>query len=301
MSNGAGRRESTFASYHPVVGFVYFCLVIGVTMVSMSPLFLLLTFTAAFGYSLALNGRKALRFNLAVFLPIVVLMAVVNPLFNHRGVTVLYYLNGNPMTREAIVYGLAAAVLMTSVILWFSCANKIITPDKFLYLFGRVLPTLALLLSMCFRFVPLLKARFREISMGQQCMGRGAGTGFFGRIRTAGKELSILIAWSLEAAIETSDSMEARGYGLRGRTSFSLFRFDRRDARLTVLLGLLAAAVAPAIVEGANTIAYYPAIVIQPLTALGWGSTAAYALLLVLPLLIDGKGVLQWRRWRSQM
>lgn len=299
--SSAAARESAFAGYHPAVGFVYFCLVIGVTMCSLRPLYLLLTFAAAFAYSLALSGVRALRFNLLILVPIVVLMAGINPLFNHRGVTVLYYLNGNPMTLEAIVYGLAAAVLMISVIVWFSCANKVITPDKFLYLFGRVVPTLALLLSMCFRFVPLLKSRYREISLGQRCLGRGAGTGFFGRIRTAGKEISILIAWSLEAAIETSDSMEARGYGLRGRTSFSLFRFDRRDARALALILLLAAAVVPGLFQGANSIAYYPAIVSPPLTAWGWASTAAYALLLGLPLLIDGKGVLQWKRWRSRM
>lgn len=96
-----------------------------------------------------------------------------------------------------------------------------ITPDKFLYLFGRVLPVLSLLLSMSFRFIPLLKNRYREISMGQRCMGRQGG-GLIQRGRLLAKKVSILISWSLEAAIETSDSMESRGYGLKGRTLLSL-------------------------------------------------------------------------------
>ncbi len=39
-----------------------------------------------------------------------------------------------------------------------------------------------------------------------------------------------MVTWSLENAIETADSMRARGYGLPGRTSFSIYRFDSRDS-----------------------------------------------------------------------
>ena len=41
--------------------------------------------------------------------------------------------------------------------------------------------------------------------------------------------LSIMITWALENAIETADSMKSRGYGLPGRTAFSIYRFDSRD------------------------------------------------------------------------
>ncbi len=66
-----------------------------------------------------------------------------NPAFNHEGATILAYLpSGNPLTLEFIVYGLSAAVMMASVILWFSCYNAVMTSDKFVYLFGRVIPAL---------------------------------------------------------------------------------------------------------------------------------------------------------------
>ena len=38
-----------------------------------------------------------------------------------------------------------------------------------------------------------------------------------------------MLTWSLENAIETADSMKSRGYGLPGRTAFSIYRFDDRD------------------------------------------------------------------------
>lgn len=66
----------------------------------------------------------------------------------------LFYLKTGPVTLEAIVYGLVLASMLFISILWFSCYNKVMTTDKFVYLFGRVIPALSLVLSMVFRFVP---------------------------------------------------------------------------------------------------------------------------------------------------
>lgn len=82
-------------------------------------------------------------------LPMAALAALVNPAFNHEGATILTYLpSGNPLTLESMLYGAAAAVMLASVVLWFSSFNEVITSDKFVYLFGRILPALSLVLSM---------------------------------------------------------------------------------------------------------------------------------------------------------
>ena len=49
--------------------------------------------------------------------------------------------------------------------------------------------------------------------------------------------MSIMITWALENAIETADSMKSRGYGLKGRTAFSIYRFDERDKYALIWLG----------------------------------------------------------------
>ena len=70
-------------------------------------------------------------------LPLLLLTALINPAFNHEGQTILTYLsNGNPITLESIVYGVAAAAMLVAVICWFSCYNSVMTSDKFVYLFG---------------------------------------------------------------------------------------------------------------------------------------------------------------------
>ena len=49
------------------------------------------------------------------------------------------------------------------------------------------------------------------------------------RVRSALRVFSIVVTWSLESGIITADSMRCRGYGLPGRTAFSIYRFDDRD------------------------------------------------------------------------
>lgn len=290
-------EDSNFASYHPAVSFVYFLAVILIAMFSMSPVFLALSFLGGFVYSVVLGGWKAVRFNLLLAIPVLFITMVINPLSNHAGVTVLFYLNDNAITLEAILYGLASASMLVSVVMWCSCFQKVMSSDKIIYLLGRAVPVIALLLSMCFRFVPLLKSRFREIHQGQKCMGRQyPRRALIKRARLFAKELSILIAWSLEAAIETSDSMEARGYGLRGRTSFHIFKFTRRDRNALLLILALAAAVTVGCVLGANNIYYYPAIVFHTPWSVVIPAALAYSLLLALPVILDIKGERRWQK-----
>ena len=44
-----------------------------------------------------------------------------------------------------------------------------------------------------------------------------------------GKECSTLISWALEHTVETSISMESRGYGVTRRTTFHMFSFRITD------------------------------------------------------------------------
>ena len=64
--------------------------------------------------------------------------------------------------------------------------------------FGRFAPVLGLTLSMIFRFVPLLRTRFELIREGQRALYAGDEKSFVGKIRQLGKEVSILVSWSLD-------------------------------------------------------------------------------------------------------
>lgn len=291
---------STFAGCHPAVNLIFFLFTIGITMFSVSPVFLSATLVFSWLYSILLNGKKAIKSNFMFTLPIVVIMAVINTFFTHNGATVLFYVNNSRITLEALLYGLAAAVLLSSIIVWFSCFNVVMTSDKLIYIFGKAAPVLGLTLSMIFRFIPLLKARFREISMGQRCMGRHVTGGFMAKLRQVTKEVSILISWSLEAAIETSDSMEARGYGLPGRTSFHLFKMTPTDKVLLTGISISGMIGAVGCALGKTSIYYYPKVVLGQWDIMTVITFAAYIALLAVPVIADILGEIKWQQYRLE-
>lgn len=295
LKDGIGEKAE-FAAYHPMVNLIFFIFAIGITMLSTHPYFLVSAFIISWVYSVVLKGKSALKFNVLISLPMFVIMALINTLFVHNGATVLFYLFGNRVTMEALLYGIASAFLLSAVIVWFSSFNMIMSSDKLLYIFGKAAPVLGLTLSMILRFIPLLKNRYNEITLGQKCMGRHKEKGFIPRVRQVIKEVSILISWSLEASIETADSMEARGYGLRGRTSFHLFKFTGKD--WTMLAGILifGGIAAAGVFLGKTSMYYYPKITLESPDLMTVISLAAFNILMILPMIIDIAGEMKWQK-----
>jgi energy-coupling factor transport system permease protein len=294
--------RDSFSGYHPAVNLLYFVCVIGFAMVFTHPVCLALSLACAFTYSVYINGKKALRFNLLYMLPMLIFTALINPAFNHQGGTILTYLpSGNPLTLESILYGVASATMLITVISWFSCFNSVMTSDKFVYLFGRVIPALSLILSMALRFVPRFKAQIKVISNAQKCVGRDVSSGnILQKARRGIKILSIMVTWALENAIETADSMKGRGYGLPGRTAFSIFRFDKRDGYAAAFLLACAAVIIAGSFTGAYHFRYFP-------TAKGeWGGAtviifAAYFMLGAFPILVNVKEDFVWKAIKSKI
>ena len=60
---------------------------------------------------------------------------------------------------------------MASVVVWFSCYNEIITSDKFLYIFGKTFPSIALMISMVLRLIPKLTEQTKIIAKSQKTVG----------------------------------------------------------------------------------------------------------------------------------
>lgn len=294
-------RRDAFDRCHPAINFLYFALVLVFTMVFLHPVSLMISLGAALAYGVSLKGGEGMGKTLRILIPMMLLAAILNPAFNHEGITVLTYLpSGNPLTLESILRGLAAAVMLAAVILWFQCWSVVMTTDKFVYLFGRVIPALSLVLSMTFRFIPRFFAQLKVIAQAQRCVGRDVSQGSVPeRIRTGLTILSILITWSLENAIETADSMKSRGYGLPGRTAFSLYRFDRRDKALLLWLVVWGGCVLAGWLSGGLAWQYTPMIqgAFGPVDLL---FQLAYLALCLTPILLNRKEDRTWKRLQEE-
>ena len=289
-----GQRD-VFSGYHPWVNLCYFALVLVCAMVFLHPVCLLISLVSALGYSGCLYGRKLWR-GLRYLVPVVLLAAVITPLFTHHGVTVLaYFPSGNPLTLESIAYGLAASLMLAAVFLWFSCWNRVLSTDKMVYLFGRGAPALSLLLSMVLRFVPGLARQREKIAQAQLCLRGGeVPDGVWGKLKSGAGSLSILVTWSLEHAVETADAMKSRGYGLPGRTAFSLYRWEGRDKRMLAWLLACGAALAVGWGRGALAYGYYPRMT-GAWTPASWALFMVYLALCVTPLILNGREGWRWK------
>ncbi len=294
-------NRDTFSGYHPLVNFFYFALVLVFGMCFMHPVCLLISIGSATAYNIYLKGRKGLRFSLRFLLPMMVLAAVLNPAFNHEGATILTYLpNGNPLTLESMVYGVAAALMLASVVQWFSCYNEVMTSDKFVYLFGRVIPALSLVLSMTLRFVPKFNAQLKTVRKAQQCIGRDLSNGGLAqRMKHGVTILSIMVTWSLENAIETADSMKSRGYGLPGRTAFSIYRFDSRDQGAMLWLGFCFWYILFGWIGGGLEFRYYPTLKGAGFGAFPVSFFLVYFALCLTPVILNRREDMKWRRLKS--
>ena len=297
------RNKDAFSGYHPVINFLYYALVLLFSMCLMHPVYLAVSLTGALAYDIHLKGRKAVRFAVMGLLPMAALAALVNPAFNHEGQTILTYLpSGNPLTLESMMYGVAAAVMLASVVLWFSSYNEVMTSDKFVYLFGRVIPALSLVLSMALRFIPKFRAQMQTVSEAQACIGRDTKNGsVFRRVGNAVKIFSIMVTWSLENAIETADSMRSRGYGLPGRTAFSIYRFDDRDKSALAWLIFCGAYLISGWMAGGTYFRYYPTIKATAWTPMTVSFMLVYLALVLTPVILDRREDRLWNSLQSNI
>ena len=124
-------------------------------------------------------------------------------------------------------------VMIAAMLFWFQAYSKTMDSDDFLYLFGRRLPSIALMVTMIFRFVPQFHRRLQEIAAVQKTLGVSAGQGSLRqRLRAGGALLSALVSVTLEDSLQTADSMNSRGYGLGRKTRARQIRFTLRDGLL---------------------------------------------------------------------
>lgn len=313
--------SSGFKGYHPLVNVLFFISIIAFGMLLRHPVYLVISFISSTAYYLKLSGKDGRKTVFRFLLPMLLFVVIINSFFNHYGVTTLFILpSGNNFTFEALVMGIVSGITVVSVIQWFFCCNEVVTEDKFMHIFGRILPKGALVVSMILRFVPLYRRRYKEILQARKCMGLNGTDSFICKMKNTFKNIGILVSWSFENAIETADSMKARGYGLKGRTYYSGFQWQTGDTLALILLVLFDALIIFGLVSNSAYCIYNPYVIINqpseigttyiinelnltinPFSFLSIVSLIAFTLLCFLPLTIDLKEDIKWHRLQSKI
>lgn len=295
--------KDSFSTYHPFVNFIFYVMILSISMFFTHPVFLAISGIASISYLIYLKGKKALFVVFALAFPIFIFSAILNPLFSHQGMTILFYAkSGNPITLESIVYGIFSGLMLFVVIVWFSSFNYIITSDKIIYIFGKILPAISLIISMSLRFVPRFNAQLKKVSYAQKCIGRDATNGsILKKLKHSIKIFSIMVTWSLENSVETADSMKSRGYGLTPRTNFHTYNFEKRDITAILIMGICFIFVLACIYTQKVSILYYPIYRLNQNTIYSIICYILYFILCFLPLFFNLVEDIKWYYLKSKI
>lgn len=285
-------RLTFFDRLHPAVAFGYFAGALVLCMAAFQPVFIALSLAGALAWGCALDGPRRTALSLRWQLPLVAIVALLNPLFSASGSTELIRIGASAVYLESLVYGACMGMMLVAAMRWFANAGAVLTSDKVMTLFGNVAPVVALVLSMAMRLVPRFVRRGGEIDAVRAAAERTAPRGARERLGARARLMSVLMGWSMEDSLETADAMRARGWGIAARrTTYARARFRARDALA------LAIACALALLSGALAAIACAQFTFYPrLSALvAWWGYVPYAVFLLAPL---AGALVEEARWK---
>lgn len=283
-------KEREFPHIHPAVILVYFASVTAFTMCVFHPAFIVISFAASLLCMLLIGRENVLR-TLGTEIILFVLISLVNPLFSANGSTVIFTYFSRPFTLEALAYGMCAAAVFCGALQWLSCFGALFTEEKFVSLFSGISPSVTLLFAMVLKLIPELRQKLMRIKEDRKRICKGTAESVTGKTGISAENLSVLTGWALESAADTAASMNARGFGSGKRSSYAKYRFRARDAILFAIILLDGGFIAAALLNGGASAVFYPRIDMADATGT---VLAAYALLMLLPVIIWISETLKW-------
>ena len=284
------RRGRQLDFLHPAVPTAYLVGALAISMLFMQPVVVALSLAGALACSALARGARQTVQGLIWQLPLVLLTALLNPLFSASGSTLLARIGPMAVYLESLAFGACAGAMLVSTVVWLECLAALVSEDGLYTLGASAFPTATLAVSMCARLVPQLLARGREVGEAERATTAVAPAQ--NPVNRAVGTSTALMTWALEDSLARADSMRARGWGAcERRTSFRPRRFGLRDGLcLAFSLALLVGAGFLAWVAWSQW-AFYP---MMPALVLWWGYVPI-AVLFLLPACALFAGRALWR------
>ena len=283
-------------SIHPGVYLLYYFIMVLFAFIFSDPYFVV-TFLVLLLVLIALQGvSHELKNIMKLFIPLSVLIMILNPLLNRTGAHKIYLWSGFFITYEAIAYGILMSLALLIVILVFSYYNRSVSYQEMLYIFSKKLPIISMIIVMALRFIPLINSRAIEVqklnslkSYGVELEGEdeeridvdafnsNINTDYNSKLvdklksnkriaaiikeaKTLGKIMGITVSWSLEESMFTAKSMKARGYNATERTSYLSYKFSNADFAFIALIIVTVGIIIVGLLHGVGMINIYPSI-----------------------------------------
>ena len=286
-------------SIHPAVYLLYYFIMVLFAFIFSDPYFVV-TFLVLILILIALQGVSSeLKNIMKLFIPLSILIMILNPLLNRTGAHKIYLWQNFFITYEAIAYGILMSLALLIVILVFSSYNRSVSYQEMLYIFSKKLPIISMIIVMALRFIPLINSRAIEVQKLNNLKNNGVefdnedcddsnkmdldefnsnintdyNSKFINRLKsnkriaaiikeakTLGKIMGITVSWSLEESMFTAKSMKARGYNATERTSYLSYKFGNADYAFIALIIVTVGIIIVGLLKGVGMINIYPSI-----------------------------------------
>ena len=130
MASGPFARRY-FDTLHPLTLLCYFVYALIPAMSVSHPVLQTAAVMCGMLLLFAVTGFRAARTTLLFCIPAAAFCMLINALFTHRGITVLFYFpSGNPCTLESLLSGLSLGMTLLSAMLFFAVLSRVMTPEK---------------------------------------------------------------------------------------------------------------------------------------------------------------------------
>jgi len=234
---------------HPAALITYLSVVMFLALACTHPVLLLALYFILLIKIKLLNGFAEYKKYIMFFSIMMLLIILINPLFNKLGNTVLW--NGPVIpvvgrvtfTLEALLYGIDMGVRLLVIITVFFLYNRAMNPDRAFSFFSRLAPGSVMLVTLTTRMISYLAVQLKNIKEVQQARGvKFDHRGLKGKIISYYPLIKVLLMSSLENAFNIAEAIQSRAYGSGHRSYYTREKIRPRD--IIVLLASGAASLA---------------------------------------------------------
>ncbi len=230
--------RTSFSRLHPLATIALFGCEVVLAAFSFQPLCALIAFVGAEACIVQLFDIKHAVRQLVWYVPIIVLMTVINPFFSASGSTVLYSFGHTQLHAESFVYGATSGLVLVSTLSWLECLFVVVSPLELLQCSSVHFPGLQLVLSLSVQLMPQLlsdltvaqqiqsantAAKACDFATQSHLQSRFPGQRRFLSARKAivqtASTINAVCMSALEKSISTFQSIVSRGWGMTVRRS----------------------------------------------------------------------------------
>ncbi len=245
-----------FIYLNPTICYGYFIFIILSIILINHPIYILISFLVSIFIFIRIETKKNIILKFRKILFIFIFISLVNPIFVHKGLTILFYIKDKPITLESILYGINNSLMISSLFTWFDILNKIVSSDKIVYIFKKYIPSSVLIFSICLNIIPQLKEKYKQMEEAHLI---SYNKNIFSKIKISLNFIAIIISWQLEKSIETAYSMNSRGYENKQKTIYKTYNFKKIDFIFIIIILFLTSF----FIIGYKSFSFYPIIFFQ--------------------------------------